>query len=88
MEIKLQRVGGFLPITKEASAEVGWSDDELQKLIQHIRVDEKTDTKSRDITSHYLEVKGEAIPVNLQKLPKEYRDTFDELKANLKPVKS
>lgn len=88
MVIKLQRVGGILPITREATTDVNWSEQETKDLLQLIRSDNKKNAKGRDMTSHYLEVDGEAFPVDLEKLPSEFKSTFEELKTNLKPVKS
>ena len=87
MKIKLQRLGGLLPITREATTEVDWSDDELQQLLKHIRAEEDQNTMSRDATSDFLEVKGEIIPVNTQKVPAKFKAEFEKLKGALKPVK-
>lgn len=88
MEIKLQRLGGLLPVRREATANINCSEEELQQLLKSIRKDEKKiDTRARDMTSDYLEINGTAVPVDLRKTPPEFKETFEELKANLKPVK-
>lgn len=84
MEIKLQRFGGLLPVMKEATAEVDWSEQEVHQLLESIVRNESADPKERDATSHYLEVNGQSVPVDLQKIPAPYKKTFEELKENLK----
>lgn len=88
MEIKLQRLGGFIPIKRESSTQVTWSEEELKKLLEHIRADENEDTLSRDATIDYLEVEGALNPINMQKVPAKYKPVFEELKTGLKPVRS
>lgn len=58
MKIKLQRLGGLLPVTREATTEVDWTDGEFQQLLKSIRSEEDKDTLSRDVTCDYLEVGG------------------------------
>ena len=87
MEIKLQRLGGLLPITRESTIKVDWTEDELQNLIGRIRAEENENTKTRDGTSDYLEVNGESIRINIRNVPLKYKSTFEELKLALKPVK-
>ena len=88
MKIKLQRVGGILPVMKEAATEVDWTDDEAKKLINLIGLKEKNDTKSRDATGHFLEIDGEVVPVDLKKVPLKYKTIFEGLEADLKFVKT
>jgi len=87
MEIKLQRVGGLLPVVKECALRVDWSEEELKKLLKKIHVTKKPNSQSRDMTSYYLEVDGKAVPVDLAKVPSQYKDTFNDLTENLKIVK-
>ncbi|KAA6437024.1 hypothetical protein FEM33_20090 [Dyadobacter flavalbus] len=84
MQIKLQRFGGLLPVMKEATAEVDWSEQEIHNLLESIIRNENADPGARDATSHYLEVNGHSVPVDLQKIPAPYKKTFEELKENLK----
>jgi hypothetical protein len=84
MEIKLQRFGGILPVMKEATAEVDWSEQEVNKLLECIVRNENVNVRERDATSHFLEINGQSIPVDLQKIPAPYKKTFEELKENLK----
>ncbi|GGB83793.1 hypothetical protein [Dyadobacter sediminis] len=84
MKIKLQRFGGLLPVMKEATAEVDWSDQEVNKLLENIARNVSASLNERDATSHYLEVNGRSVPVDLQKIPAPYKKTFEELKENLK----
>lgn len=88
MKIKLQRVGGILPVLKEAAAEVNWTTEEMEKLLGSIGLQEKVDTKSRDATSHFLEIEGKTVPVDLKKVPSRYKTFFEGLEADLKFVKS
>ncbi|MCF2446294.1 hypothetical protein L0657_20215 [Dyadobacter sp. CY345] len=88
MKIKLQRVGGILPMTKEAAIEVDWTDEEIKKLLDCICLKEKKDSKIRDATAHFLEVKGKATPIDLKKIPLEYKAIFEGLEADMKFVKS
>ena len=88
MKIKLQRVGGFVPVMKEAETEVDWTNDEAKKLLDSIGLKEKNDTKSRDATGHFLEIDGEVVPVDLKKVPLKYKTIFEGLEADLKFVKT
>jgi hypothetical protein len=74
MKIKLQRFGGLLPVMKEATAEVDWSEQEVSRLLENIVRNENAN----------LEVNGESVPVDLQKIPALYKKTFEELQDNLK----
>jgi hypothetical protein len=87
-EIKLQRFGGIIPKMQEAVTQVDWSDHEIEQLISHICRDEHRDSRSMDTTCHYLEIDGREIPVDLKKVPPKYKNTFEDLKAELKYVKS
>ena len=88
MKIKLQRFGGFVPLMKEAVADVNWTDDEVKKLLSSIGLKEKKDTKNRDATGHFLEIAGEVVPVDLKKIPLKYKTIFEGLEADLKFVKT
>ena len=88
MKIKLQRFGGMVPLMQEATKHVDWSDHELEQLIHHICRDEEKNPSSMNTICHYLEVDGREIPIDLKKVPPKYQPTFEELKADLKYVKS
>ena len=87
-EIKLQRFGGIIPKMQEAVTQVDWSDHEIEQLLSQICRDEDRDSGSMDTTCHYLKVDGREVPVDLKKVPPKYKNTFEDLKADLKYVKS
>ena len=84
MKIKLQRFGGLVPVMKEATADVDWSEQEVSNLLQNIGRNDNANPKARDATSHYLEINGQSVPVDLQKIPTPYKKTFEALQENLK----
>jgi len=75
-------------LTKEAAAEVDWTEQETKALLDFIGLKEKKDTQNRDATAHFLEVNGQTVPVDLKKVPPKYRTIFEGLEADLKFVKS
>lgn len=89
MKIKLVQSGGFLPITKEAVAEVDWTKEETEKILSQIAV--KRDQKSsqvRDGIDHTVEINNKEVTVDLEKASGKYAEVFDRLKKNLKIVKT
>jgi hypothetical protein len=84
MRITLLRTGGFIPITKKAETEVNWSNEEMEKLMDKIRIEDDEPGNKRDATSYQLMYDGGTCPIDIEKVPPEYRSTFDELKNNLK----
>lgn len=86
MKIKLTRTGGFIPLTKTAETEVSLSDMELGRLIETIRQDNKG-YRIKDGNYYELSVGSKSTPVDLEKVPDEYKDLFSKLKAELKIVK-
>lgn len=86
MKIKLIRTGGFIPVRKAAETEVDLSDKELGRLIEIIRHD-ATDYKIKDGNYYELSVGSKSTPVDLEKVPSEYKDLFSRLKAEMKIIK-
>jgi hypothetical protein len=86
MKIKLIRTGGFIPVTKTAETEVSLSDRELGKLMEIIKPD-VTGYRIKDGNYYELSVGNRSIPVDLEKVPEEYKDLFSKLKAELKITK-
>ena len=86
MKIKLTRTGGFIPVTKTAETEVSLSDRELVKLIDIIKPD-ITGYRIKDGNYYELSVGSKSTPVDLEKVPEEYKDLFRKLKAELKITK-
>jgi len=88
MQISLVRTGGFIPLKKRADAEVDWTEDELMKLIDVIKRESTVPSASRDNTGYQLHYAGQAIPIDLDRVPDAYQSTFNYLKDNLAPVKT
>jgi hypothetical protein len=87
MRITLLRTGGFIPMTKKAETEVNWTDEEMEKLIDKIKIEDDEPGNKRDATSYQLMYAGGTYPIDIEKVPPEYGSTFDELKNNLKVSK-
>ena len=83
MKIKLTRTGGFIPVTKTAETEVHLSDGELGRLIEIIKHD-VTGYRVKDGNYYELCIGSKSTPVDLDKVPEEYKDLFRKLKADLK----
>lgn len=83
MKIKLVRTGGFIPVTKVAETEVDITDMELYSLIEAIQTDPSR-PKIKDGHSYELAFGDTSSPVDLEKVPPEFKDLFDRLKNNLK----
>lgn len=73
-------------MTKIAETEVSLSDRELVKLIEIIKPD-KTGYRIKDGNYYELSVGSRSTPVDLEKVPEEYKDLFSKLKAELKIAK-
>jgi hypothetical protein len=86
MKIKLVRTGGFIPITRAAEAEADLTDEEITTLLATIQ---SSSTAPRIKDGHYWEliVGSRVSPVDLEKVPDEYKELFDKLKSTLKIVK-
>ena len=86
MKIKLIRTGGFLPITKEAEADVNLSDQQVKQLIEIIRPD-PIPSPVKDGHYYLLDIGTKSTPVDLEKVPDEYKAIFSKLKDDLKIIK-
>ena len=88
MKIKLTQSGGFIPVTKEASAEVDWTKEESDQLMKQIAVTaSQPPSQVRDGIGHTVEIDGKEIPVDVDKASGKFADVLDKLKMNLKIVK-
>jgi hypothetical protein len=86
MKIKLIRTGGFIPITKAAETEVNLSDQELNRLLIVIQPDPAA-PRIKDGNYYELTAGPRSSPVDLGKVPDEYKALFSKLKNGLKIVK-
>ena len=86
MKIKLIRTGGFIPITKMSEADVNFTDQELVRLIEVIKPDPSSQ-RIKDGNSYQINIGAKNTPVDLEKVPEEYRELFNKLKNELKIVK-
>lgn len=85
MEITLIRTGGIIPMQKKATIEVSLSETELDAIMDSIKAE--GDSRMRDNTQYQLEYKGKIFSIDLEKVPKKYKKTFDSLKDNLQIIK-
>lgn len=86
MKIKLIRTGGFIPIIKMAEVEVNYSDQELVRLIDIIKRDPSA-PKIKDGNNYQLNIGDNNTPVDLGKVPEEYKELFNKLKSEMRIVK-
>ena len=86
MKIKLIRTGGFIPITKTAETEVEITARELEGLLEIIQPDPAA-PRIKDGNSYKIKVGGSSTPVDLEKVPDEFKAIFSKLKSELKIVK-
>ena len=86
MKIKLIRTGGFIPITKEVETEVNLTDKEMDRLLQVIQRD-PVSPRIKGGSYYELTVGSSSTPVDLEKVPDEYKAIFSKLKSDLKIVK-
>jgi hypothetical protein len=86
MKIKLIRTGGFIPVIKAAEAEVNWSDQEMYRLIEIIQPDPSA-PRIRDGNYYELTVGKNSVPVDMEKVPEQYKELFSKLKSELRIVK-
>lgn len=85
MKIKLIRTGGFIPITKEAEADVNLSDKQVQQLLEIIQP-ERIASPIKDGHYYLLEIGTNSTAVDLEKVPDEYKALFSKLKSDLKII--
>ena len=86
MKIKLIRTGGFVPITKEAEADVDMSDIQVKQLLEVIQPD-RIASPVKDGHYYLLEVGTKSTSIDLEKVPDEYKDLFSKLKSDLRIIK-
>jgi hypothetical protein len=86
MRIKLVRTGGFIPVTKAAEAEVDFSEKEAGRLIEIIRPDPAA-PRMKDGNYYELTIGENCVPVDMEKVPEEYKDLFSKLKSELRIIK-
>jgi hypothetical protein len=86
MKIKLVRTGGFIPVTRAAETEINISDSELASLLVKIKPDADT-PRIKDGNYYELTVGSRNTPVDLEKVPQEFKDIFSKLKSDLKIIK-
>lgn len=87
MQVTLLRTGGMIPMLKKTTREVDLSEEEMNELIDAIRVENDNQGKMRDNTLHQLIFNDQTFSVDLEKVPKKYKKTFDSLKDSLQIVK-
>lgn len=86
MKIKLIRTGGFIPVTKAAETELNISDKELVKLLDTLQPDPSA-RRIKDGSYYNVTVGNRSTPVDIDKVPEEYKALFSKLKSNLKIIK-
>jgi hypothetical protein len=86
MKIKLIRSGGFIPIKKAAEAEVSYTEEQMVRLIEIIKPASSV-PKVKDGNYYELTFGKNSTPVDLEKVPEEFKELFNNLKSNLKIVK-
>ncbi len=86
MKIKLVRSGGFIPIIKAAEAEVNLTDQELAGLLDIIKSSPNA-PRIKDGNYYELTVGSNSTPVDLEKVPDEYKALFVRMKGDLRIVK-
>ena len=86
MKIKLIRTGGFLPITREAEADVNLSDKQVKQLLEIIRPD-RIPSPVKDGHYYLLAIGTSSTAIDLDKVPEEYKAIFSKLKDELKIIK-
>jgi hypothetical protein len=86
MKIKLVRTGGFMPIKKAAEAELEITARELAGLLEIIQPDPAA-PRIKDGNYYELTVGSSSTPVDLEKVPDEFKAIFSKLKSELKIVK-
>lgn len=87
MKIKLVQSGGILPIKKEATADVPWSDDDLQDLLSKSKSRESNNLLARDAIYYTLEANGNETSIDMSKVPKQHLPVFNDLKKKLTIIK-
>ena len=85
MKIRLIRTGGIIPITRAAEAEVEISSRELAGLLEKIQPDPSA-PRIKDGNYYELTAGSSRAPVDLEKIPDEYKALFSKLKSDLRII--
>lgn len=88
MEINLLRTGGIIPILKKATKEVDWSENEIEELLDSIRIANDDPGRMRDNNQYQLLYNDKTFSIDLEKIPPKYKKAFENLKDNLQIVKA
>jgi hypothetical protein len=86
MKIKLIRTGGFIPVTKEAEADVSMSEVKVKELLEIIQPD-RIASPVKDGHYYLLEIGTKSTAIDMEKVPDEYKDLFSKLKSDLRIIK-
>lgn len=86
MKIKLIRTGGFIPVTKVAETEADLSENDMKRLLEAIKPDLSA-RRIKDGNYYEITVGSSSSPVDMDKVPNEYKDLFSKLKSDLKILK-
>jgi hypothetical protein len=86
MKIKLIRTGGFIPVTKEAEADVNMSDVKVKELLEIIQPD-RIASPVKDGHYYLLEIGTKSTAIDMEKVPDEYKALFSKLKSDLRIIK-
>jgi hypothetical protein len=86
MKIKLTRTGGLMPIKKASEIDADVSETLINRFIDFLKSAPPA-PRYKDGTNYEISLGDEAYPLNIEKLPDEFRDLVDNLKNNLKTVK-
>ena len=88
MTITLTQSGGLLPITKEADAEVDWSEDECDELLKEVAVPGQKSSATRDGIYYTLNINDKEVAVDPENATGKYAEVLSQLKKDLKIVKT
>jgi hypothetical protein len=86
MKIKLIRTGGLMPIKKVAQVDADLSETLVNRFINFLKSAPPA-KRFKDGTNYNISLGNEVYPLNIEKLPDEFRELVDELKNNLKTMK-
>ena len=75
-------------MTKKAEKEVDWTEDEMQELLKTIKTGDEGPGQARDATGYHLTSGAGTFSIDWDKIPGKYKKTFEDLKDNLKFVKT
>jgi hypothetical protein len=87
MKITLQRTGGMLPLKKQSTCEVPWTEEEVEHLLKKIKRDNSNAGSSRDATGYSVIVNEHTTAIDMDTVPSKYKKIFDDLVDRLEIVK-